>query len=129
MQKKQSFIQLLDWFTQKVKEESKKGGTLSKNTIMKLCSLRGLMAVLCPETDGLQLKDRIKRYPKGNTRKEQAESILNTAYDEFPEYTNNGKEFITQRSARMISQIYWFEGFSQKEVYRILRREKNKNYI
>ena len=44
---------------------------LSKNEVAKLKSLRGKLAVLCPETDGLQAKYRIVYAPEGTTYIEQ----------------------------------------------------------
>ena len=39
-------------------------------------SLRGKMAVLCPETDGLQAKHRIRRVLKGKSHQEKVEEML-----------------------------------------------------
>ena len=50
---------------------------LSGNEVERLKSLRGKLAVLCPETDGLQAKHRIKRKheerPVHSARSEYAE--------------------------------------------------------
>jgi hypothetical protein len=43
-----------------------------------LHTLRNKLAVLCPETDGLQRKYRIKYVPKGRTREEKLEDVVNS---------------------------------------------------
>ena len=49
---------------------------MSGNEVERLKSIRGKLAVLCPETDGLQAKHRIKRILKGKTREERVEEML-----------------------------------------------------
>ena len=58
---------------------------MSGNEVEKLKSLRGKLAVLCPETDGLQAKHRIKRILKGKTREERVEEMLDIVADEVEE--------------------------------------------
>ena len=84
--------------------------------------MRGKMAVLCPETDGLQQKHRIKRTLKGKTRKEQEEEILDIVANEVTSFKP-----ITKLTARIASQVYDFTGFASEEVYRILEKEYFKN--
>ena len=56
---------------------------LSKNEVARLKSLRGRLAVLCPETDGLQAKHRIKRVLKGKARQERVEELLDIVASEI----------------------------------------------
>ena len=51
--------------------------TVSGNVVRKLKSMRGKMAVLCPETDGLQAKHRIVYVPEGTTHIEQKTDLVN----------------------------------------------------
>ena len=76
--------------------------------------MRGKMAKLCPETDGLQPKHRIKRMLKGKTRKEQEEEILDIVAKEHIVFDH------FYRDAKLASLIYLFEGFSSREVFQIL---------
>ena len=49
----------------------------------RLKSLRGKLAVLCPETDGLQAKHRIKRVLKGKTHQERVEELQDVVAGEI----------------------------------------------
>ena len=84
--------------------------------------MRGKIATLCPETDGLQAKHRIKRKLKGKTRKEQEEEILDIVADEVSSFKP-----ITKLTARIVSLVYDFEGVTSEEVYHILEKEYFKN--
>ena len=87
------------------------------------------MAVVCPETDGLQDKYRIRYVPKGITLEDQIEEILDLEADiELPGIAK-GKKSTTQRISRLVCQIYNVIGITQEEVYRILynKRFKNRN--
>ena len=84
--------------------------------------MRGKMAKLCPETDGLQPKHRIKRILKGKTRKEQEEEILDIVANEVSSFKP-----MTKLTARIVSQVYDFGGFTSEEVYHILEKESFKH--
>jgi len=56
---------------------------LSGNVARKLKSIRGKMAVLSSETDGLQAKHRIRRTLKGKTREERVEEMLDIVANEM----------------------------------------------
>ena len=96
--------------------------TVSGNVARKLKSMRGKMAVLCPETDGLQAKHRIKRTLKGKTRKEQEEEILDIVANEVTSFKP-----ITKLTARIVSRVYDFGGFTSEEVNHILEKDYYKN--
>ncbi|MBQ8771164.1 MAG: hypothetical protein IJZ60_08440 [Bacteroides sp.] len=87
-------------------------------------SLRGKLAVLCPETDGLQAKHRIKRVLKGKTHQERIEEMLSILGNEI----QFDKICFTKLLSRIISLVYDFEGFSSSEVYQILKNEYFKNF-
>ena len=87
-------------------------------------SLRGKLAVLCPETDGLQAKHRIKRMLKGKTHQERIEEMLSILGNEI----QFDKICFTKLLSRIISLVYDFEGFSSSEVYQILKNEYFKNF-
>ena len=101
---------------------------LSGNEVEKLKSLRGKLAVLCPETDGLQAKHRIKRVLKGKNRQDLVEEMLNVVEREILPLIDDRKENITKRVARIASLVYRFEGFGDQETYRLLKKENIKNY-
>ena len=86
------------------------------------------MAVLSPETDGLQAKHRIKRTLKGKTREERVEEMLDIVEKEIHPLVGNCKENITKKSARIASLIYAFNDFKSQEIYEILKKENIKNY-
>ena len=87
---------------------------MSGNEVERLKSLRGKLAVLCPETDGLQAKHRIKRTLKGKTRKEQEGEILEIVVKEHIVFDH------FYRDAKLASLIFLFDGFSSREVFQIL---------
>ena len=89
-----------------------------------LKSLRGKIAMLCPETDGLQAKYRIKRILKGKTREERVEEMLSILGKEV----NFNQIGLTKMEARIISLVYEFTLFTSTEVYQILRNEYFKNF-
>ena len=97
---------------------------LSGNEVERLKSLRGKLAVLCPETDGLQAKHRIKRVLKGKTHQERIEEMLSILGNEI----QFDKICFTKLLSRIISLVYDFEGFSSSEVYQILKNEYFKNF-
>ena len=90
----------------------------------RLKSLRGKLAVLCPETDGLQAKHRIKRVLKGKTHQERIEEMLSILGNEI----QFDKICFTKLLSRIINLVYDFEGFSSSEVYQILKNEYFKNF-
>ena len=94
-----------------------------------LQSIKYNLALLCPETDGLLPRHRITYLPEGETIQEQAEDLVNYAYERFSSLLSegkNGKICISQLDARRISLILDAVIFSQKEVFRILRNERYK---
>lgn len=101
---------------------------MSGNEVERLKSLRGKLAVLCPETDGLQAKHRIKRVLKGKNRQDRVEEMLNVVEREILPLIDDRKENITKRVARIASLVYRFEGFGDQETYRLLKKENIKNY-
>ena len=96
---------------------------MSGNEVERLKSLRGKLATLCPETDGLQAKHRIRRVLKGKTHKERVEEMFSILNKEV--YFN---QFCpTKHEARIISLVYEFTGFTSKEVYQLLKKEYFKS--
>ena len=81
------------------------------------------MAVLSPETDGLQAKHRILYIPEGTTYIEQKKDLVNYAYEKFSSLLKD-KRMISQLDAQRISRILHVVGFSQEEVFQILRKER-----
>lgn len=82
-----------------------------------LLKLRHVLAKLCPETDGLQWRFRIKVELRGTTPGERRESLLDYVYGECP-LVPDGE--LTYHTARLVSQVYSFEGFTPEAVYRLL---------
>ena len=80
----------------------------------RLKSLRGKLAVLCPETDGLQAKHRIKRVLKGKTHQERVEELQDVVAGEILTFDHFYKD------AKLASLIFLFNGFSPMEVFQIL---------
>ena len=101
---------------------------MSGNEVERLKSLRGKLAVLCPETDGLQAKHRIKRVLKGKNRQDRVEEMQNVVEREILPLIDDRKENITKRVARIASLVYRFEGFGDQETYSLLKKENIKNY-
>ena len=90
-------------------------------------SPRGKLAVLCPETDGLQAKHRI-RYEQGD--KNQAvkmEDIWDIEAGIVLPGIVRGHCAATQRTARIISLIYSIGSFTQEEVYQLLCSKRFRN--
>lgn len=96
---------------------------MSGNVARKLKSIRGKMAVLCPETDGLQAKHRIVYVPEGTSYNEQKTDLVNYVYERFSSLLK-GRRTISQLDAQRISRILHVVGFPQEEVFQILRRER-----
>ena len=84
--------------------------------------MRGKLAVLCPETDGVQAKHRIKRKLKGKTHQERVEELLDMVVNEVSPFKP-----ITKLTARIVSLVFDFDGFTSEEVYHILEKEYFKN--
>ena len=82
----------------------------------RLKSLRGKLAVLCPETDGLQAKHRIKRMLKGKTHQERVEELQDIVMSETLTFEHSYKD------AKLVSLVFLFDGFSSMEVFRLLSR-------
>ena len=80
----------------------------------RLKSLRGKLAVLCPETDGLQTRHRIKRKLNGKTREERVEELQDVIAGEILTFDHFYKD------AKLASLIFLFDGFSSMEVFQIL---------
>ena len=99
---------------------------MSKNETVLLQSVRYNLALLCPETDGLLPKHRITYTPKGTTIEEQTAYIINYAYEKFSPLLLDSKKRISQLDAHRISLILDVVGFSQKEVFHILQKERYK---
>lgn len=72
------------------------------------------MAVLCPETDGLQAKHRIKRILKGKTREERVEELIDMVSNEKLTFDHLYKD------AKLVSLIFFYDPFSPIEVFQIL---------
>ena len=72
------------------------------------------MAVLSPETDGLQAKHRIKRKLNGKTREERVEELLDVVAGEVLIFDHFYKD------AKLASLIFLFDGFSSMDVFQIL---------
>ena len=100
---------------------------LSGKEVRKFKTLRGRLAVLCPETDGLQDKHRIRYELEGRTLLSQQEEILDIEAEIILPGITKGEHATTQRISRLISLIYKVTGFSQEEVYRILCNKRFKN--
>ena len=94
---------------------------MSKKEVARLKSLRGKLAVLCPETDGLQAKHRIKRVLKGKTREERVEELLDVVADECLTFSDSYKD------AKLVSLIFLFDEFSSVEVFHILNNHRFHN--
>ena len=80
----------------------------------RLKSLRGKLAVLCPETDGLQTRHRIKRKLNGTTREERVEELQDVIAGEILTFDHFYKD------AKLASLIFLFDGFSSMDVFQIL---------
>ena len=91
---------------------------MSGNEVERLKSLRGKLAVLCPETDGLQAKHRIKRVLKGNTREERVEELIDRVANEKLIFDSSYKD------AKLVSLIFLYEPFSPMEVFGILCKNR-----
>ena len=102
---------------------------LSGKEVRKLKTIHNKLAILCPETDGLQDKHRIKYVPEGNDIASMQEDLLNLGMEIVLPGIVNGKDSKTKRISRLVSLIYCIEGFSPEEVYRMLcsKRYKNRN--
>ena len=98
---------------------------LSGNEVERLKSLRGKLAVLCPETDGLQAKHRIVYAPEGPTYIEQRTDLVNFVYEKFSSLLN-GEKTISQLDAHRSCRILHAVGFPQEKVYQILQKERYK---
>ena len=91
---------------------------MSKNEVAKLKSLRGKLAVLCPETDGLQAKCRIKRTLKGKTHEERVEELIDRVANEKLIFDSSYKD------AKLVSLIFLYEPFSPMEVFGTLCKNR-----
>ena len=96
---------------------------LSKNEVAKLKSLHGKMTVLCSEIDGLPPKYRMVYLPQGTTYAEQKRDLINYVYEKFSSMLND-PSMISQLEAHRICRMLHAPGFSQKEVFQILRNER-----
>lgn len=89
----------------------------------KLKSLHAKLAVLCPEIDGLPPKYRMAYIPQGTTYTEQKRDLINYVYENFSSMLND-QSMISQFEASRICRILHAPGFSQEEVFLILRNER-----
>ena len=80
----------------------------------RLKSLRGKLAVLCPETDGLQTRHRIKRKLNGKTREERVEELQDVIAGEILTFDHFYKD------PKLASLIFLFDRFSSMDVFQIL---------
>ena len=96
---------------------------MSKNEVAKLKSLRVKMAVLCPEIDGLPPKYRMAYIPQGTTYTEQKRDLVNYVYEKFSSMLKD-QSMISQMEAHRICRILHAPGFSQEDVFQILRNER-----
>ena len=87
----------------------------------RLKSLRGKLAVLCPETDGLQTRHRIKRKLNGKTREERVEELQDVVAGETLTFDHFYKD------AKLVSLIFLFDEFSSVEVFHILNNHRFHN--
>ena len=87
---------------------------MSGNEVGRLKSLRGKLTVLCPETDGLQAKHRIRRVLKGETREERVEELIDMVANEKLTFESSYKD------AKLVSLIFLYKPFSPMEVFQIL---------
>lgn len=128
MTREKTFHQEVEHFIQVLDAEIKKR-ELSGNETRRLLKLRSLLAKLCPETDGLRTKHRIRYVPEGNTRLSKEEDLLGLETEIVLPGIAKGENSTTQRISRLISLIYQVEGFTQEEVYRSLcnKRFRNRN--
>ena len=117
MKKEQTFKQQVEAFIRLLDNEIQNKRKFSANEVKLMLALRKRMAVACPETDGLQRRYRIKVELQGNTPKEKKESLLYYVYGECPLLPDVN---LTYHHAKLISQIYLFDGFSPQKVYRLL---------
>ena len=100
---------------------------LSGKEILKLKTLRNKLAILCPETDGLLEKHRIKFVPEGDTREAQLQHILDIEPELVLPGVVKGHKGATQKISHLISLIYSIEGFTMKEIYRLFSNQRYKN--
>ena len=91
---------------------------MSKNEVAKLKSPRGKLAMLCPETDGLQAKCRIKRTLKGKTHEERVEELIDRVANEKLTFDSSYKD------VKLVSLIFLYEPFSPMEVFGILCKNR-----
>ena len=91
---------------------------MSGNEVERLKSLRGKLAVLCPETDGLQAKCRIKRTLKGKTHEERVEELIDRVANEKLTFDSSYKD------VKLVSLIFLYEPFSPMEVFGILCKNR-----
>ena len=117
MKKEQTFKQQVEAFIRLLDNAIQNKRKFSANEVKLMLALRKRMAVACPETDGLQRRYRIKVELQGNTPKEKKESLLDYVYGECPLLPDGN---LTYHHAKLISQIYLFDGFSPQKVYRLL---------
>ena len=89
----------------------------------KLKSLHAKLAVLCPEIDGLPPKYRMAYIPQGTTYTEQKRDLINYVYENFSSMLND-QSMISQMEAHRICRILHAPGFSQEDVFQILRNER-----
>ena len=100
---------------------------MSGKEVRKLKTLRSKLAILCPDTDGLQEKHRIKFVPEGETPEERLQNILDIESELVLPGVAKGHKGATQKISHLISLIYSIEGFTMKEIYRLFSNQRYKN--
>ena len=100
---------------------------MSGKEVRKLKTLRSKLAILCPDTDGLQEKHRIKFVPEGETQEERLQNILDIETELVLPGVVKGHKGATQRISHLISFIYSIEGFTMEEIYRLFNNQRYKN--
>ena len=93
----------------------------------RLKSLRGKLAMLCPETDGLQAKHRIRYELEDKNQVVKMEDIWDIEVGIVLPGIVRGQYTATQRIARIISLIYSIGSFTQEEVYQLLCSKRFRN--
>ena len=123
MSKRTSIKQYFENFNHLLDELIAQKVKLTTNEVRVLVIIRHKMGDLCPETNGLLIRNRLKYTPKGRTKEEQTDDFLGWIYD----YVLPNRESITLFHARIISLITSVKGFTQKEIYDILHKESRKS--